>query len=107
MVEVLWHDVGRLCRFHFGRCYRGLCGGGLRARLLLAGAATSTIFVATSACLSRQKHTFVATYFCRDKRRVLSRQTSVCRDETFIATKMILMAAPTNDRDAQRSCFCR
>ena len=22
MVVVLWHDVGRLCRFLFGRCYR-------------------------------------------------------------------------------------
>ena len=31
MVVVLWHDVGRLCRFLFGRCYRELCGGGLRA----------------------------------------------------------------------------
>ena len=33
MVVVLWHDVGRLCRFLFGRCrYRELCSGGLRAR---------------------------------------------------------------------------
>ena len=32
VVAVLWHDVGRLCRFLFGRCYRELCGGGLRAR---------------------------------------------------------------------------
>ena len=32
VVAVLWHDVGRLCRFLFGRCCRELCGGGLRAR---------------------------------------------------------------------------
>ena len=76
----------------------------------------------TNTCLSRQifvatKHffrdklkknrdkSFVATkvlsrqaYFCRDKRRVLSWQARVCRDRTFVATKIILVAAPANDR---------
>ena len=60
--------------------------------------------VATKYILSRQffrNKTFVTTYFCRDKRRLLSRQTCVCRNETFVATKMILVAAPTNDRQHQ------
>ena len=80
--------------------------------------ATNIIFVETSLLLSRQTrkntpfvetkvHVFAATniilsrqaYFCRDKRRVLSRQTQShgCRDKTFIATKMILVAAPASD----------
>ena len=53
--------------------------------------------VATNIILSRQ------AYFCRDKRRVLSQQARVCRDKhmfyrdtTFVATKMILVAAPAN-----------
>ena len=40
---------------------------------------------------------FVQVYPCRDKRRVLSRQTRVCRDNFFVATKMILVAAPGSD----------
>ena len=52
--------------------------------------ATNIIFVVTKV-LSRQ------AYFCSDKRRVLSRQTCVCRDETFVATKMRLVAALPND----------
>ena len=40
--------------------------------------------------LSRQ------TYFCRDKRRV-------CRDKMFVATKMILVAAPANDNSLRPS----
>ena len=39
-------------------------------------------------------------YFCHDKRCVLSWQTCVCRDRHvffFVVTKMILVAAPTND----------
>ena len=79
-------------------------------------------FVATKTCLSRQKyvyreksfvvtnikllqvykHNFVTTklllrqaYFC-----ALSGQTHVCCDKhVFVATKMILEAAPANDRD--------
>ena len=82
-----------------------------------------SMIIATDTCLSRQniicrdktfvstkifyrdKHNFVATevfsrqaYFCRDKRRILSSQRRVCRDkEVFVATKMILMAAPATD----------
>jgi len=37
-------------------------------------------------------------YFCCDKRHVLSRHTRVCCDNhIFVATKMILVAAPAND----------
>ena len=50
------------------------------------------IFVATNTCLSRQ------AYLCCDKRRVLSRQIHVCRDKSFDATKIILVAAPANDK---------
>ena len=39
----------------------------------------------------RDKIMFVATKLC------LSRQSRVCRDKTFVATKMILMAALAND----------
>ena len=41
--------------------------------------------------LSRQ------AYFGRDKRRVLGRKTRVCDEKTFVATKIILVAAPAND----------
>ena len=78
-------------------------------------------FRATNTCLSQQicvstnilsrqnifcrdKHNFVSTkvlsrqaYFCCDKRRLLSRQTRVCRDKTFVAAKMILVAAHASD----------
>ena len=85
-----------------------------RCSLSLAGAATSIIFVATKV-LSQQifvatntvcldKHTFSFPLFCCccDETFVrtsilLSRQTRVCRDKTFVATKMILEAAPAND----------
>ena len=53
----------------------------------LAGAATSIIFVATKHVFCRQsrdKIMFVATNTCRDK-------------HVFVATKMILVAAPVND----------
>ena len=74
-------------------------GGGGRRRfscsfLSLAGAATSIIFVATKH-LSRQnicrdKHAFVATkdIFCRNKHVFVV---------TFVAIKIILVAAPAND----------
>ena len=58
---------------------------------ILAGVATSIIFVRTNICLSRQNTSFVAT-------NILSRQT---RGKIFVATKMILLAAPAND-----SCIC-
>ena len=66
------------------------------------------IFVATTFVTKyffcRNKHNFVTTkvlsrqaYFCCDKRCVLSWQPRVCRNKTFVTTKMILVAAPTND----------
>ena len=66
-------------------------------------------FVATKVSLLQQnlcrdKIMFVATkvlsqvYFCCDKRHVLSGQTWVCYNKTFVATKKILVAAPTGDR---------
>ena len=98
--------------------------------LSLARAATSIILVATKV-LSRQKYafrdkTFVATkvfvkhvcvsrqvlsrqvlsrqaYFCREKTCLLSRQTRFCRYKTFVATEMILVAAPTNETCQLRS----
>ena len=48
-------------------------------------------FVETNTCLSRQ-------HFCCNKRCVLLRQTRVCHDNIFVATKMILVAAPAHDR---------
>ena len=65
----------------------GLCDG---REVSLAGAATSIIFlsrqtrVATNTCLSRQK------YACRDK-------SMLVVTKVFIATKMILVAAPASD----------
>ena len=73
------------------------------------------MLVATNTCLSRQsfcrnKHNFVATtvlsqqaYFCREKHAffateyVFRDKTRACRDKTFVATKIILVAAPAND----------
>ena len=51
-----------------------------------------TRFVAASMILSRQTTRFVATNKC------LSRQIRVCRNKTFVATKMILVAAPANNK---------
>ena len=83
----------------------------------LAGAASNIIFV-VRVCVCRDNHTFVATkdmfvatkeslsrqkfchkwQFCRDKS--LSRQAYFCRDKKCLAaTKMILVAAPANDRE--------
>ena len=45
MVVVLWHDVGRLCRFLLGRCYRELC---------------SSLLVVSVFCVSFIYHLFVA-----------------------------------------------
>ena len=59
-------------------------------------------FFATNTCLSGQNTTKVCLSrqnFCRRKH-VLSRQKTfcVCPDKTFVATKMILMAAPASDK---------
>ena len=59
--------------------------------------ATKRVFCHGKVCLSwqkffsQQKVCFVMTNTC------LSWQTCVCRDETFVTTKMILVAAPAND----------
>ena len=58
------------------------------------------VFAATNTCLLRQNTSFVATKLC------LSRQKYVHaffiflsgNKHTFVATKMILIAAPANDR---------
>ena len=83
-----------------------------------AGAATSTILVETKHVFCRDKSMLVATsiifsqqnIFVVTKLRVLLRQTRICRDKhvfvatntcllrLFVATKVILMAAPANDR---------
>ena len=51
----------------------------------------SKSFIATSLLLLWQ------TRVCHDKTHLLSRQKYACHDKTFVATKMILMTAPTND----------
>ena len=77
--------------------------------------AAKKTFVVTKLCLLRQKtsfkfcrdkQTFVETkdVFCRDKHvfvatnTCLSREMHVCFDKTFVATEMILVAPPANDR---------
>ena len=54
---------------------------GKRTNVTLAGAARSTIFVATNTCLSQN--------FCHDKNylKKLSRQNFCCDKHTFVATK--------------------
>ena len=52
------------------------------------------IFVKTNMCLS-QKHTFVTCFVVTNM--CLSWQTLVCCEITFVATKMILVAALAND----------
>ena len=80
----------------------------------LAEAATSIMFVATNTCLSRQNTSFVETKVCLSRQKnchdknILLQQifvatniiklTRVCRYKTFVATKMILVAASANDR---------
>ena len=47
--------------------------------------------------ICRDKHNFVHITFVATSL-LLSRQTRNCRDKTFVTTKMILVAAPANDR---------
>ena len=54
-------------------------------------------FVSTSILLSRQNMCFITTNAC------LLQQTHFCYDKMCVTTKMILVAAPTNDR--QRVCL--
>ena len=65
------------------------------------GCRDKILFVAKNIC--RNKHNFVATkilsrqaYFCPDKGRV-------CRDKPFVATKIILVSPPANDRHGATS----
>ena len=53
-------------------------------------------------CVSRQVLSRQA-YFSREKTCLLSRQTRFCRCKTFVATEMILVAAPTNETCQLRS----
>ena len=68
----------------------------------------NTSFVATKVCLFRQNYV-VVKIFCRDKHnffatKVLSRQAYFCcNNTTFVATKMILVAVPANDRGQPKS----
>jgi len=69
----------------------------------LVGADTSIIFVLTKVLL--QQNIFVTAdilllqaYFCCDKKQILSWQTRICCDKPFVATKVILAAAPAKDK---------
>ena len=82
------------------------------------------IFVATNICHNNSfvttkifcgdKHKYFATkvlsrqsYFCHNKRCVLSWQTHVCCNRSFVATKMILVAALADDRDWPCAIQCQ
>ena len=69
--------------------------------LALAGAAATTIFVATSILFSRQKTCFVAT------NTYLSRQKQACRDKTFVATKYVCRDKITFVATKDVFCVCR
>ena len=62
----------------------------------------SNTCVCVCVCVSRQVLSRQA-YFSREKTCLLSRQTRFCRCKTFVATEMILVAAPTNETCQQRS----
>ena len=63
------------------------------------------MFVGTKVCLSRKFRTFVATNiscdksFCHDKHIFVAAKDVFC---AFLATKIILVAAPANDSDGLR-----
>ena len=49
----------------------------------------------TNMCLLQQ----IFVKFCNDKHTfVITKDVRVCHDKTFVATKMILVGAPTNDK---------
>ena len=73
------------------------------AQVLLAGAATTIIFVmtkdkrvfvGTNMCLSRQNTSFVATKVMFITTKLLSPQNYVCHDKTFVATKLCVTEWP-------------
>jgi len=80
----------------------------------LAGAATSIIFAATKHVFRRDKSMFVATKlrlsgqnFCCDKYFVVTKMILayiVWRQKVFVATKMILVAAPANHKHRADKC---
>ena len=85
--------------------------------MLLAGAATSIIFVATNTCLHvcRDKtHLFVAAQiclsrqnFCHDK--IMFGARNICHNKSFVTTKyyieqMILVAAAVGDKYVSHYC---
>ena len=68
----------------------------------LAEAARSIIFVAAKQVFCHDKSMLVTTKHLSHKHnfdmtKVLSWQAYFCCDKTFVATKMILVAAPTSD----------
>ena len=86
----------------------GWGGGGGADKLSLAGAATSIIFCRDKtpllslqkyACLSRQMFVFFRDETFATTSILLSRQKTCLCDKTFVATKMILVAVPANDRE--------
>ena len=84
--------------FSHALCSSALCvcvGGAYTVcgSLSSVGAATSIIFVSfvtTKVCLLRQN-------VCRGKHTFVMAKDVFCRDKTFVATKMILEAAPASD----------
>ena len=67
-------------------------------------------FVATKLCLSRQVLSR-PTYFCRDQHTFVVTNILLSRQKTcfvvFVATNMILVAAPANDSGHQWTTPCR
>ena len=58
------------------------------------------MFVATRHCCDKIIFVFVSTkdVFCRNKDVFVAMNTCFCLDKTFVATKMILVASPANER---------
>ena len=96
--EVLLTESHSHCLFGFKSvCLHSHCLFGFKSVCLLTPSGASAITGGSChkyhfcLCLTRQKTCFVATNTC------LSRQTRVSGDKSFVATKMILMAAPASD----------
>ena len=92
-----------------------------RRYLSLTGSAISIIFAATKHVFRRDKSmfvatkllsgqnyvsrdkTFVANFFCRDLHSFVATK-DVCHKHVFVATKIILVAAPANHRHRADKC---
>ena len=86
----------------------------------MAGAATGIIFVATKHVFCRDKSILVATNTCLSSQNILTRHDKsfvaasilLSRQQTcFVATKIILVASPANDRKGSATesevwCVC-